>query len=141
MSALLLTLALTGAAASAEGVTRIQQSDGTVQMYRNVHMWLVGQTLHIQSHDKHGVLEIISGACSAPNDGLRTCLPFKTSLHQKGTTHDIALEHGTVYYNVGPDAVQLPHSSRHLASHEVLVLLHTMHGTYVSVRGTLDEVK
>jgi hypothetical protein len=36
---------------------------------------------------------------------------------------------------------RLPLSSEMLAPRTVLVLLKTAHGTYVTVKGTLDEVK
>jgi len=125
--------------AGAEGVTRVQQPDGSVQTYEHVRIRLAGQTLFIHSHDQQGVLEVTSGACSFAGD-VKRCLPFRTALHQHGKTHPIALQRGTIYTNL-TDAVQrLPHSSRQLAPHEILVLLHTLRGTYVSVQGSLDEV-
>jgi hypothetical protein len=86
------------------------------------------------------VLEVESGACSFVGQ-LQRCLPFATKLHQHGKTHQITLEHGAVYMNLTTALAQMPHSSQELAPNSVLVLLHTAHGTYVSVRGTLDAVK
>jgi len=126
--------------ANAEGTTRIQQSDGTIHTYNDVRIRLTGQTLWIHSGDRKGVLEVTTGACSFVRD-LQRCLPFMATLRQHGKTHQIALEHGTVFMNL-TDAVQhLSRSSEGLGPHQVLVLLHTMHGTYVSVKGTLDEVR
>jgi hypothetical protein len=141
--ALLVTLAAVMWArvpANAEGVTRVQQSDGTVQTYDRVNIRLAGETLWLRSPDHRGVLEVTSGACSFVGQ-LQRCLPFMTMLHQHGATHQIALEHGAVYLNLTAGSHRLPHSSQHLDPHAVLVLLHTEHGTYVSVKGTLDSVK
>lgn len=124
----------------AEGVTRVQQSDGTVQTYDRVNIRLAGETLWLRSPDHQGVLEVTSGACSFVGR-LQRCLPFVTTLHQHGATHQIALERGAVYMNLTAASHRLPHSSQHLGAHAILVLLHTAHGTYVSVKGTLDNVK
>jgi len=124
--------------ASAEGVTLVQQSDGAIQVYRHVNMRLAGQTLWLRSGDHRGVLEIATNACSFAGD-IKRCLPFVTTLHQHGKTHQIALEHGMVYLNLTGAVQQLPHSSQQIEPHGAVVLLHTMHGTYVSVKGTLDK--
>jgi hypothetical protein len=136
----LAALVLTRVPVNAEGVTRVQQSDGTVQTYDGVNIRLAGETLWLRSPDHRGVLEVTTGACSFVGQ-LQRCLPFVTTLHQHGATHQIALEHGAVYVNLTDAAHRLPHSSQHLGAHAVLVLLHTAHGTYVSVKGTLDSVK
>jgi len=126
--------------ATAEGVTRIQQADGTVQVYRHVTMRMAGATLSLRSGDHAGTLDVTSGACKYLA-GLQRCLPYKTVYHHDGVAHAIVLEHGTIYTNLTGDAVQLPHSADRLGPHEVLVLLHTARGTYVSVTGTLDQIK
>jgi hypothetical protein len=136
----LAALVLARAPANAEGVTRVQQSDGAVQIYDRVNIRLAGETLWLRSPDRKGVLEVTSGACSFVGL-LQRCLPFATTLHQDGKTHQIALEHGAVYMNLTDASHHLPHSSERLGPHVVLVLLHTEHGTYVSVKGTLDTVK
>jgi len=121
-------------------VTRIHQIDGSVQVYEHVHMQLDGETLTLSSPDKAGVLEIESGACSHIGE-IRRCLPYMTTLHQHGKTHEIELEHGTVYVNLSGATQTMRHSSDVLAPHEVVVLLHTIRGTIVSVKGTLDASK
>lgn len=63
-----------GAPASAQGITRVQQSDGSVQVYRDVRMRLNGKTLWITSADRRGALEIANGACSFAGE-LERCLP------------------------------------------------------------------
>lgn len=133
----LLVLA-TGRWADAEGITRVQQSDGSVQVYRDVRMRFVGETLWITTADRHGVLEIANGACSFAR-ALQRCLPYAMTLHQHGSVHPIAIDRGTVYLNPTDAPHRLPHSSDRLAPRDVLVALRTARGTYVSVRGTLDK--
>ena len=129
---------LLSAPVGAEGVARVQQSDCAIQVYRHVSMRLTGQTLWLHSGDRKGALEIATDACSFTG-AVKRCLPFMTTLHQDGKTHPIALEHGMVYANLSDSAHRLPHSSEQMKPHEVVVLLHTMRGTYVSVKGTLDK--
>lgn len=133
-----LFLVATAARADADGVTRIQQSDGTVQTYPDAHIRLRGSTLWITSADHRGVLQVVNGACSFAGE-LQRCLTDTVTLHQHGKTHVIAVEHGTVYLNLSTAAQQLPHSGQQLASQSVLVAFRTARGTFVSVRGQLDE--
>jgi hypothetical protein len=139
-AALVAALASRGQPAHAEGITRIEQADGATQVYRHVTMQMSGTTLRLRSGDHAGILIVTSGACRYLN-GLQRCLPYETRYEHHGVSHTIALEHGTIYTNLTGGAVALPHSSDRLGPHEVLVLLHTMRGTYVSVKGTLDQAK
>jgi uncharacterized membrane protein len=61
------------------------------------------------------------------------------TLRQHGVVHTIAVAHGTVYMNLSATAQQLPHSGEQLAPQNVLVAFRTARGTFVSVRGSLDE--
>lgn len=133
-------LAVTAGAANAAGVTRVQQSDGSVQNYDGVTLRLNGDTLWLRSNDGHGTLEITSGACSFSNL-IERCLPVKTTLHQDGADRPIELLRGSVYINLTGASHALPHETRQLGPRDVLVLLHTTRGTLVSVTGTLDDVK
>jgi hypothetical protein len=137
---MLAAFALAGGVVNAEGTTLVQRSDGSSKTYRDVSIRLVGQTLWLRSADHKGVLEIASGACSFAG-GLERCLPFKTTLHQRGKTREIPLKRGTVYVNLTDAVDHLPHSSEPLAPHGILAHFETMHGTYVSVRGSLDQGK
>ncbi len=128
-----------GVSADAHGTTRIQQSDGSVQVYRDAHLRLVGNTLWITSADHRGVLQVVNGACSFAGE-LQRCLTDAVTLHQHGRVHTIAVEHGTVYLNLSDAAQALPHSGQELAPQNVLVAFRTAHGTFVAVRGSLDEV-
>ena len=134
-----LILVATGSRADANGVTRIQQSDGTVQVYRDARLKLVGKTLWITSADHRGVLQVVNGACSFAGE-VQRCLTDTVTLRQHGRVHNIAVDHGTVYLNLSSAAQQLPHSGEQLAPQNVLVAFRTARGTFVSVRGSLDEV-
>lgn len=137
---MLAALSLLHGVASAEGTARVQQSDGSVQVYRGVVMQLAGKTLSLRSPDRKDVLQIVSGGCSFER-ALQRCLPYKVTLRQRGRTHQIAITHGAVYMNLTDASHGLAHSSQRLAPHDVLVFLHTAHGTYVSAKGSLDAVK
>jgi hypothetical protein len=129
-----------GPPASARGVTLIQESNGTVKTYSDVYLVLAGQMLTLHSPDKKGTLRILTGACSF-DKSVERCLPYSVTLTQGGKTRKIAISHGTVFLNLTNEARQLPLSSDVLAPRTVLVLFKTAHGTYVTVKGTLDEVK
>ena len=129
-----------GAPANGRGVTLIQESNGTVKTYSNVYMALAGQMLTLYSPDKKGTLRILTGPCSF-DKSVERCLPYSVTLTQGGKTHKIAISHGTVFLNITNQAHLLPLSSDMLAPRTVLVLFKTAHGTYVTVKGTLDEVK
>lgn len=138
--ALTAAITFTPLRARAEAVVRVQQSDGTVQVYRHVQVTLSGATLWLRSSDRADRLQIVSGACSFPRNLLR-CLPYKVFLHKPGRTHPIAITHGVFYVNSTDQAHRLLHSSQLLAPHGILVFLHTVHGTYVSATGSLDATK
>ncbi|MGD0967014.1 MAG: hypothetical protein ABR949_01905 [Candidatus Aquilonibacter sp.] len=144
------TLALVGAlsalamispgAALANGVVRVQQSDGSVHQYPQTAMRWTGQTLWLHSADGKGVLEITTAACSDAG-GLVRCLPYAITLHQSGAKHPIAVARGTIYMNFSGEPQSVPYSSESLASHHLLVAIRTQRGTYITVRGNVDEVK
>lgn len=129
----------TGGAASAKGVTLVQQSDGSVQTYLDVMISVTGQKLRLETADQKGVLEIKNGACSFVGE-IQRCLPYAVTLTQHGKSRPILLTHGTVFLNLTNDAQTLPHSSEELAPRTVLALLHTQHGTYITVKGRIDKV-
>ncbi|HTU69118.1 MAG TPA: hypothetical protein VMF11_02265 [Candidatus Baltobacteraceae bacterium] len=143
-SALLLCAAFAGVAfaspAYANGVVRVQQSDGSVRDYPQVRMAWTGQTLWLHSADGKGVLQITTGACSYAGSVLR-CLPYSITLHQSGKKHPIAIANGTVYINLSGKTGHVPYSSRPIGPHGLMVAIKTQHGTFITVRGHLDEVK
>ncbi len=129
-----------GSPASAKGVTLIQERNGTVKTYSDVSIALNRQTLTLRTADGKGILTIVTGACSFDNN-VQRCLPYSAELTQNGRTHPIAIDYGSVFLNMTSEAHHLPLSSDILAPRTVLVLFKTAHGTYVTSKGTLDEVK
>jgi hypothetical protein len=140
LCATLATLLLATGVAGASGTARVQQSDGTSQVYEHVNIRLDGQTLWVRSDDRKGTLEVTSGACSFAG-AVQRCLPIATALHQHGETKAIELRHGMVYLNQTDVPQPMRHSSELLGPHEVMVLLNTTAGTIISVKGILDDVK
>jgi hypothetical protein len=126
-------------AASAKGVTLIQQVDGSVHTYIDVNIRMTGQTLWLRSADREGVLKIGTGACSFVG-GIQRCLPYAVALIQDGKTRQIAILHGTVFLNLSNTAQHLPFSSEELAPRTILAMWRTVRGTYVTIKGKLDEV-
>jgi hypothetical protein len=124
---------------SANGVTLIQQADGSVQTYVDVSIRMVGQTLWLRSADRKGVLRIVTGACSFTGS-IERCLPYAVTLIQDGKNRHIAILHGTVFLNLSNSAQRLPLSSEELAPRTLLALWRTVRGTYVTIKGKLDEV-
>ena len=138
--ALIAALAIaTISVASAKGVTLVQQADGSVHTYIDVNIRLSGQTLWLRSADRKGVLKIGNGACSFIG-AIQRCLPYAVGLIQDGKTRQIAILHGTVFLNLSNTAQHLPRSSEVLAPRTILALWRTVRGTYVTIKGTIDEV-
>ena len=125
--------------ASAKGVTLIERADGSVHTYVDVNIRLSGQTLWLRSADRKGVLKIVNGACSFMG-AVQRCLPYAVALIQDGKTRPIAISHGTVFLNLSSTAQRLPLSSEQLAPRTILALWRTVRGTYVTIKGNLDEV-
>jgi hypothetical protein len=125
--------------ASAKGVTLVQQADGSVHTYIDVNIRLSGQTLWLRTADRKGVLKIGNGACSFVG-AIQRCLPYSVALIQDGKTRQIAILHGTVFLNLSRTAARLPLSSEDLAPRTILALWRTVRGTYVTIKGSLDEV-
>ena len=140
VGSLAVLLVASGTQVSAHGVTRVQQKDGSVQLYQNVRLSLHDQKLWISSADHKGTLEVVEGACSFIGL-MRRCLPYSVTLHQHGSKHVIPIDRGTVFINLSEIPQSLEHSSRVVPAQNVLVLLHTAKGTYISVQGKLDEVR
>ena len=126
------------AAASAKGSARVQESDGTVREYQGVVIRVIDhRAVSITSADGKGTLVVIKGACSFAGN-LERCLPYRIVLEQSGRRHSIDFRRGTEYLNRTGDPQQLPFSSAHVPPHGILLSLETAHGTFVTVRGTVD---
>jgi hypothetical protein len=123
--------------AQAKGTMRVQQSDGTVQVYENVGLAVSGRQLLITTADKKGTLVINDAACSFV-ERVMSCIPVGVQLRQNGT-RPLDFDRGTVYFNTTDTKLQLKYSSTQLAPNGVLGSLKSPKGTYVTWSGTLDS--
>jgi hypothetical protein len=129
---------LTVAAASADGTARIQQVNGSVNVYRNVKIQIVQKTLSVTSPDGKGTMIIYRAACSYMGQ-VMMCLPTGVSLVQNGGVSPIKLSSGTVYANLTGEAHNLAMSSTKVPAHSILMALKTQRGTYITVSGAIDK--
>jgi hypothetical protein len=130
-----IALGAAGAPALA-GTVRVQQHDGSVQVYDHVSITFTSdRTARITTHDGKGTLVITEGGCSYIG-AIRRCFPYQMHLEQDGD-HPIDFDRGTFYYNPTDQAQTLPYSSQQIPPHGVIGSMKTKHGTYVSVFGTL----
>ncbi|HEU5481445.1 MAG TPA: hypothetical protein VFU90_16480, partial [Candidatus Tumulicola sp.] len=74
---------LLGLPAAAEGTARIQQADGTVNVYQHVKIQLVQKSLTMTTADGKGTMIIYRAACSFQGD-VMSCLPTGITLVQSG---------------------------------------------------------
>ncbi|HTZ53949.1 MAG TPA: hypothetical protein VMB20_02715 [Candidatus Acidoferrum sp.] len=137
---LLAILIFSVAQAGATGTVRVQQSDGSVRTYDDVSIRVKHNTLRIGSKDKKGVLVIDRAACSYVGELLR-CLPTSFQLVQTGQTKTIQLTNGLVYLNLTDSPQQMTFSSKHMQPHALMLTLHTLRGTYITIRGQIDELQ
>ena len=126
------------AAARAEGTARIQQADGSVNVYRDVKVQVVQKTLSVTSADGKGTMIIYRAACSYQGE-IMVCLPTGVSLVQGGGVSPIKLKSGTVYLNLTGEAHNLVMSTTKLPAHSVTMALNTQRGTYITVNGAIDN--
>jgi hypothetical protein len=126
--------------ASATGTVRVQQDNGTVQVYNDASIVISQKTLRITTADKKGTLVIDKAACSYVGSVMR-CLPYSMSLDQGGGVHPLDFQRGTVYLNLTDDKQPLPFTSKQLLPHSIMLSLTTRIGTIVDVTGTIDAVK
>ncbi|MGZ3553919.1 MAG: hypothetical protein ACXWNK_17995 [Vulcanimicrobiaceae bacterium] len=124
--------------AEAKGTVRVQQSSGSVQVYRDVAIRIVGKTLRVTTADGTGTLVIDKAACSYVGE-VQRCLPYHITLDQGGGAHPIDLKEGTAYVNLTDAKQQLPLSSQQLPPHSILLALSTKIGTYLTMNGEIDR--
>ena len=133
-------LAATTALAWATGTVSVQKSDGSVKTYTNAFISIQNASMSVTSSDGAGTIVVGRAACSAIGALLR-CFPYAATLYQDDKETQIPLQTGTVWLNPTKTKQQLSHSSATLGPGGVLMLLHTKRGAYVSLSGTVDEVR
>ena len=126
--------------ARAEGTARIQQTNGTVNVYSGVKIQIVHNTLAMTTADGSGTLMIYRAACAYQGDVL-VCLPTGATLVQGGSVNPIKIVQGTVYANLTDEMQQLSLSTMRIPAHSIMMAITTGKGTYVTLSGTIDKVK
>ncbi len=127
-------------AAFATGTARVQQRDGEVRIYRNVHISIAEKQMSLTSGDRVGTIVISKAACSAVGKLVR-CFPYSAVLKQHGGSRRIEIRNGTAWLNPSDSKQQLPQSSTQLPPHGVLLSVLTKAGTYFSLDGIVDVLK
>jgi hypothetical protein len=138
-----LAAALTGFAfvpAGATGTVLIQQKDGSIKTYDDVLVRVRNAELAVTTANGDGTLVVGKDACEAIGKLLK-CLPYDATLYQNGGKFHIPLKGGTVWLNPTSSKQPLPFSGAGLAPHGVLVSITSKKDTYVSLTGTIDEMR
>lgn len=126
--------------AYASGSARIQQSNGDVRTYQNVHIAVENKQMSVTSADRVGKLVFQKAACEAVGKLIR-CYPYSAVLYQHGQRREVHIDRGTAWLNPSANAAQLPRSSTQIPPHGVVMSILTKAGTYVSLTGTVDSFK
>jgi len=129
----------TAIAARAEGTVRIQQAAGGVNVYDNVKIQILHQTLNVTTADGKGTLIIYRAACSYQGE-IMACLPTGATLVQGGNVSPIKIVSGTVYVNMTGGGQTLSLSTMQVPAHSVVMAIKTGKGTYITMNGTIDKV-
>ncbi len=138
-AALITACVLTPAVASATGTIDIHHKDGTVNTYADVTIKVFSGSLFLTSDDGDGTIVVTRAAC-AYQGKIIVCLPTSAALVQNGKSDALNLKTGTIYLNYADQAEPLSRSSAKLPAHSIMLALTTRNGTFLTVRGRIDQV-
>jgi hypothetical protein len=124
-------------AADAKGTVRVQKTDGSTQVYPNVTLRIVGETLRVTTEDGKGTLIVARAACSFQGE-IMVCLPYELVLDQNGVEQPLDFQRGTFYWNRTDTKQQLSASSTQLPPNGILGSLLTKKGTIIAISGVID---
>ena len=127
-------------AAAASGTALVQQRDGSIKIYRDVFMQIRNEELALTTADGVGTLVIGKAACTRVG-ALVKCLPYDATLYQNSVKVRVRLVSGTAWFNPTSTAQPLSYSSARIPPHGILLSVTSKAGTYLSVTGTVDEIK
>jgi hypothetical protein len=130
---------LTPAIASATGTINIQHKDGTIDTYDDVTIKVFSGSLFLTSDDGEGTIVVTRAAC-AYQGKMIVCLPTSAALVQEGKSNALNLKSGTIYLNYADEAQPLSRSTVKVPAHSIMLALTTRNGTFVTVRGRIDQV-
>jgi hypothetical protein len=135
----LICLVATPVTAHATGTINIVRQNGTKDRYSDVEVKIFSGSLYLTSDDGNGTIVVTRSACSYQGE-IVVCLPTSAALVQDGESDALDLKTGTIYYNYTTTSQSLSHSSAKLAGNSVMVSLTLRDGTYINMRGKIDEV-
>jgi hypothetical protein len=130
---------LVPAVASATGTINIQHANGSVKTYRDVEIKVFAGSLFLTSDDGNGTIVVTRAACSY-REKIIVCLPTTAALVQGGSSHALDLKTGTIYLNYTNAEQPLSHTSTRIPGNSILLALSMNNGTYINVRGRIDEL-
>jgi hypothetical protein len=136
---LLALCAVTAAPCLAKGTARVQMSDGSVRVYRDVAINIVHATLRVTSADGQTTFVINHSACAYAGV-FEHCTPLSLSLERGGTTRPLVNSGGTIYINPTNHMQTLSHSSTQLLPHGIFLTAGTKANTYITVSGQIDSL-
>ncbi len=125
--------------ASATGTINIQHKDGTVNTYRDVEIKVFSGALFLTTDDGDGTIVITRAACSY-REKIIVCLPTTAALVQAGASNALNLKTGTIYLNYTNSEQPLSRSSAKLPANSVMLTISTNNGTFINVRGRIDQL-
>jgi len=134
-----LTWCLVPAAAMATGTIDIQHKGGHHEIYKDVDVRVFSGSLFLTSEDGDGTIVVTRAACSYQGR-IIVCLPTLAALIQNGESNALNLKSGTIYLNYTDAPQQMSHSTSKLPADSVMLAMTTRNGTFITLRGTLDEV-
>jgi hypothetical protein len=135
----LLAFGVCATRARATGTVTIRQNSGGTNTYSGAEIKIIHSALYVTSADGRGTLVINRAACAYQGQ-LMVCLPTSAALVQAGKTSPLDFESGTVYYNGTDDFQPMALTTAKVPPHSILLSFSTKRGTYVSVRGRIDNV-
>lgn len=125
--------------ADATGTINIHHKDGTVNTYRDVEIKVFSGSLFLTSDDGNGTIVVTRAACSY-RDKIIVCLPTTAALVQEGKSDALDLRSGTIYLNYTNAEQPMSNSSAKLPANSILLALATKNGTFINVRGRIDQL-
>ena len=131
--------ALIPSVSSATGTINIQHNDGTVNTYGDVEIKVFSGALFLTSDDGDGTIVVTRAACSY-RDQIIVCLPTTAALVQEGKSSALDLKSGTIYLNYTNTEQPMSNSSAKLPANSILLALSTKNGTFINVRGRIDQL-
>jgi len=117
----------------------IHRASGAPNSYSDVEIKVFSGSLYLTSDDGDGTIVVTRAACSYQGK-IMICFPRSAALVQDGESRALNLKRGTIYFNETDDAQPMMFSSQKLPAHSVMLAMSLGDGTFIDVKGRIDEV-